>query len=410
MRVLWFTNTPSCYMSERGGYNGGGWLTSLESELSRHSNIELGISFLMNGQPEVVEKNGVKYYPISRKNTGLFNKLHGEEDKTILKGCLKCINLFKPDIINVYGTERCFSLVKELTNVPVVVHIQGLLIPYVNAFFPPAISFVKYIFSNNSLRGIISRILQYNNTYVKGAIREKKILRLCKHYIGRTPWDKNLIELYNPNASYYYGSEILRPAFYKTEGRLNRPKTLSIVTTISDIPYKGFDVILKCSEILKAELKVDFEWNVFGNFNVNNKGKKIRKQLEENHVILRGVADATTLIEYLTKCTCFVYPSYIDNSPNSVCEAQILGCPVIAQYVGGVPSLIEHGVTGILVPANDPYQMAIYIKRLYDDNVLNNKIGFAARNKALERHNPSVIADNLIRIYKQILNTEKFEP
>lgn len=45
MRVLWFTNTPSRYASF-GGYNGGGWIYSLEEEMSKREDIDLGIAFL----------------------------------------------------------------------------------------------------------------------------------------------------------------------------------------------------------------------------------------------------------------------------------------------------------------------------------------------------------------------------
>ena len=185
------------------------------------------------------------------------------------------------------------------------------------------------------------------------------------------------------------------------EGRNEVPQKLNIVTTISDVPYKGFDIVLKCAKILSDELHVDFEWNVFGNLNVGNKKKS---KLEALNIKLRGVANAQ-MIDFLTKCTCLVHPSYIDNSPNSVCEAQILGCPVVAQYVGGVRSLIDNNKTGILVPANDPYQMAVYIQQLHEDKQLNLRIGKESKIKALRRHDKQKITDNLIHIYNNIIST-----
>ena len=45
MNILWFTNTPSLYNSDKPTYFGGGWIESLESSLSKEKSIDLGISF-----------------------------------------------------------------------------------------------------------------------------------------------------------------------------------------------------------------------------------------------------------------------------------------------------------------------------------------------------------------------------
>ena len=60
MRVLWLTNSPSNYLSDGFGYNGCGWISSLENAIK--TEVELGVAFVMNGQESKVEKNGVTYY------------------------------------------------------------------------------------------------------------------------------------------------------------------------------------------------------------------------------------------------------------------------------------------------------------------------------------------------------------
>lgn len=69
----------------------------------------------------------------------------------------------------------------------------------------------------------------------------------------------------NPNAQYHYGGEILRDVFYEKKDRQMSKDRPVITTTISFPTYKGYDVILKVANILKNEVGLDFEWNVYGN-------------------------------------------------------------------------------------------------------------------------------------------------
>ena len=96
----------------------------------------------------------------------------------------------------------------------------------------------------------------------------------------------------------------------------------------------------------------------------------------------------------------FVHTSYIDNSPNSVCEAQFLGIPIISTNVGGIRSLIKENESGILVPSNDPYYLASQIIKLFSDKTEAIRLGIKGRIVAKERHNPTVIINALISIYK----------
>ena len=150
-------------------------------------------------------------------------------------------------------------------------------------------------------------------------------------------------------------------------------------------------------------MNIDFEWIVFGNVSPSFIEVKLGIKHENVHVKLFGVASEKQIKEELLSSTVYVHPSYIDNSPNSVCEAQMCGVPVIATNVGGVCSIVEDGVTGYLVPANDPYQMAFLIKTLFDNPILNVKMGDKERLVALERHNRKNICENLYNNYCKII-------
>ena len=99
----------------------------------------------------------------------------------------------------------------------------------------------------------------------------------------------------------------------------------------------------------------------------------------------------------------YVMPSAIENSPNSLCEAQILGLPVVASYCGGTPTLVQEGKTGYMYRYEEIEMLAYIIMRLFEQK------GFAQlstneRQTALARHDREINAIRLVEIYNEILN------
>ncbi|MBQ8361081.1 MAG: glycosyltransferase [Bacteroidaceae bacterium] len=415
MKVLWFTNSPSNYKRGANKYNGGGWISSLETSFMDKEDIDLAIAFTMDGQEFKVRQNRVTYYPMPcrqmkkwRKIQSLFygNTRNEKENwPKLIQQYQKVIEDFKPDVIQVFGSEQPFGLIASETNIPVVLHIQGILNPYLNAFLPPFISLKDYYWQSLNP---INALKNYNRIclWQRNCFREREIFKRVKYYIGRTEWDRMIVEAYTLRQSkYYYGSEILRAAFYKDEIR-DIPQKLTISTTISNPTYKGFDFILKTADFLKNEMGLEFDWKVYGNINPRFMEKKFRIKTSEVNIHLKGVASAEEIKESLLRSTVYVHPSYIDNSPNSICEAQLQGIPVIACNVGGVSSLIEHEKTGILVPANDPTLAASHIYSLYSDRNKNIRLGQKAKEIASARHNRGRIVNGLMNTYLQILKKD----
>ena len=412
MRILWYTNTP-CLYKQNNAYNGGGWLSSLEREIIKHKEVKLGIAFSLDDETEKITENGVTYYPLRINKHSLWKKVKAcfcSTDKLINderkrysyyeKEIKKPINDFKPDIIIVFGSEMPFGLVAGVTKIPVILHIQGVLNPCYNAFLPPFVSWTDFIKSAHGIKDGLQRLVT-RKQWLASCEREKEILGRVKNYFGRTDWDYRVCQMMHPGANYFYASEVLRPIFYQSTER-DLPNKLTIVTTISSPLYKGYDLVLKTAMMLKTK-GVDFVWKCFGNINPS----VVEKQLGMNHkdinVSLCGVASAEQLRDEISKATVYVHTSYIDNSPNSLCEAQILGCTPIATYVGGVPSLIKNGETGYLVPANDPYQLAFLLEDLFLNPEKNLAIGKAAKEVAVVRHNPNQIVDKLLNDLQSLL-------
>lgn len=417
MRVLWFSANPACYKSSQtnnGGYNGGGWMSSLQQELMKCGDIELGICFCMDNQPQKVEQQGVIYYPIPyhRKKTKdkLLDIIHYKDvrrDEVLwpyyIKKFKETINDFTPDVIEVFGSELYIGLAviaaKELSK-PCCIHIQGILSLYIYSFLPPSMSKLKYYMSEGLFR-VYSKF-QYLTYWRRSIHREKTILRTVKNVIGRTEWDKEAMEMLAPQAKYYYGGEILRPCFYEKSLRTIPTKPV-IVTTSSNASYKGFDLVLKIADILKNVMHVDFEWKVFGNITPRFFEKIANLDHRNLNINICGVATAEQLREKLLTSTLYCHTSYIENSPNSIAEAQILGIPIVATNVGGTSSLVEDGKTGFLFPATDPYMAVYHIKELIENHNLNIEIGNNACESARLRHEKKEIVNQLIETYSEII-------
>ena len=414
MKVLWFTPNPCSYQvpGKRKGYNGGGWTSSLEQELKKRPDIKLGVCFIMNGQSQKTVQEDVTYYPVpshqkSKKNK-ILDLIHFrdvERDKILwahyIEHFKKVIEDFQPDVIEIYGSELYMGLAAMASNRPTVLHIQGILSLSIYIYLPPGISPTQEIFQDWSLKNAYAHF-HYRIYWKRSCYREQQVFKHIQHVIGRTEWDKAAASTLSPQAAYYYGGEILRPAFYEPHQR-TLPHRLVIVTTSSSAMYKGFDFVLKIADILKNKIGLDFEWRVFGNINPAFFERRTGLNHKNLNISLCGVATAETLCDEISSCTVYMQPSYVENSPNSVCEAQILGIPVVATNVGGTASLIENGETGFLVPSGEPYFAAYKIQVLYEDKSLNINMGRKAQIAASKRHDKRTIVENLIEIYKKIL-------
>jgi len=408
MRVLWFAVTPSMYEAKRIGHNGGGWISSLEVLVQQIPNIDLGIAFEHTDTCFKAVRENKTYYPIniwrSRWDRIKSKFIYNTEEKLLIQQCLKVIDDFKPDVIHVFGTEWSFGLLPQHTKVPVVIHIQGSIPPYYNARFPAGYSAADFVLTGGINIAKTLRLYFADRQFKLRAAREEKILRNCQYYMGRTHWDKNLTRLYAPHSKYFYCSEALRSVFVQSAKRWEHKtgEKHLFVTTISAPLYKGGDVVLKTALLLKQNTTLNFEWRVFGINEMSIHETKTKIKHTDVNVILGGIISAEDLRDELLTADIFIHPSYIDNSPNSVCEAQVLGMPVICTNVGGTATIVEDGQTGLLVPSNDPFTMAADIIKLLSNPALAIQLGSKAKDVALVRHGPQNIITDLTTVYNSI--------
>ena len=410
MRILWFSVTPSLFNPHSNGHNGGGWIASLEQIARQNNEIELGVAFYFPDYSFKYHNEGVTYYPIMLEKSSLANKLFKKDEnrKNIAK-YLRIIEDFKPDLIHIFGSENEFGAICKQTVIPVVIHMQGCIPPYSNALFPVGMKKSDFLLKKGLSLNYRLIGLRSEKAFRKRAEMEIETIQSCKYFMGRTEWDKSLIDLFNPNATYFHCEEALRDSFINSNKRwkYSNGKKKTIISVISRPWYKGCDLILKTAALLKRFSNIDFEWKVYGIPEMKFYESVYGIKAKDVNVHPMGTASKEELVDALCSASCYVHTSYIDNSPNSICEAQIMGVPVLATHVGGTSSLVTDGVDGMLFPANAPYTAAALIKKITSNKELAEKLSREAIAKATQRHDPDNIGRNLCCIYDRIINENK---
>jgi glycosyltransferase involved in cell wall biosynthesis len=128
----------------------------------------------------------------------------------------------------------------------------------------------------------------------------------------------------------------------------------------------------------------------------------IKKYGLEGHVTFLGRLDEQSMCERFLKSHVFVCPSSIENSPNSVGEAMILGVPTVTSDIGGVKNLLEHIKEGFVYQPDAPYMAAYYIKKIFADDKLAESISISAKKHAEMTHDRAINFNRLLEIYKEI--------
>ncbi len=108
---------------------------------------------------------------------------------------------------------------------------------------------------------------------------------------------------------------------------------------------------------------------------------------------------------YYAMATLVAVPSHSEGSPNVVLEAMAAGLPIAANTVGGVPEILEEGVTGLMVPPRNPEAMAKTILRILSDAELRLRLGSAARARAESSHTPEAYRRTLAEFYRDTLES-----
>lgn len=415
MNILWVTNLPLNDAHEylfHSSQSKEGWLIQLSRKLASEASVKLYVASRTLGLQKETEFsiNNIYYF--------CYPRTYVNDDSVMQAYWRKVYMKVKPDIVHIHGTECKHSadFLKACPQAKTVVSLQGLVNGIVRYYFG-GINSVDLIKRQSFYRKIKGISIMKSYLIMKETTKlECGILKNVKNVIGRTEWDRVHSLAINPTIRYFVGNETMRESFYRNHWKYDKCQPHTIFVTQGLVPYKGFHQILKALAIIKENfqdviLKVALLSDVCGTWNWKQRQTNseyasylhdlIQTLSLQNNISVLGALSEEEMVKEMLSCNVFVSPSAIENSPNSLCEAQLLGMPTFASYVGGTPTIAAGGAATDLYRYEEYEMLANKIINLFNHGPNYEQLEYA-RELALERNDPERNFIQLLEIYKEI--------
>lgn len=413
-RILWVCNTLLPEACEKLGVPKNkpeSWIEGIYRQLSQSE--EYSLIYLFPNPEKCSTTIGNTTFVSYRENRKQgYSKAQVGEFEAILKE-------YQPDIIHLFGTEypHSYAMAQAAGKVGfidrVVMNIQGLslyIAMHHDAYLPQKV--VRGITIKDIVRG---NVASQKRDFRKRGMYEEKTIRMISHVIGRTDWDRACVERLNPKIHYHTCNETLRPAFYGEGWSLGTCERHSIMVSQCAWPLKGFHLMLEAlADLVKdypdvylyttgtSPLSTSFHDRIRRSYYHRYLGRLMRKYGLEDHVSFLGYLNEEEMYERLRKCHVFANCSSIENESNSLSEAKILGVPAVVSYVGGVTNRLVQGVDGYTYPADEPYMLAYYIRRIFEDDELAQSFSTAGKENIAKIVSPEENYQTLLKIYESM--------
>lgn len=416
MKVLWITNVllpeiKGILTGDNSIKMSGGWLSAMAMTIVDNDSMDLYVATVCDYIKSLtrIEGNRIHYYLLPKRSS------HNKYDEKLEQDWRAINSQIHPDIVHIHGTEYPYGLsyVRSCGTNNVIASLQGVV--------SEIAKYCKGGLSNwDIIRHVTLRDLVLRDS-VFAEVRQMKInsryevelLGRINHIIGRTDWDKAHAISINRTINYYHCDENLRDTFYTGQWSYKTCKAHSIFVSQAHCPAKGFHILLRAVALLKKtypDICVRVSgWNIFKGNSFVDKFKQtgyanyLQRLMDQYNirdcVTMIGFLDATGIKNELLNSNVYVCPSSIENSPNSLCEAQILGVPCVAPYVGGIPTIMKNNIEN-LYRYDDWRYLAFLLAKVFESQ---NPSTEYVRQEALNRHSQHNNALKLLKIYHSVL-------
>lgn len=205
----------------------------------------------------------------------------------------------------------------------------------------------------------------------------------------------------------YNGVDLSRydiPRHRRLTEELGLPRDALLIGSLGNIrPAKAYDVLIQAAgQVIQARPEAHFLVAGHINESVFRPLKTLMAELSlEDRIHFLGFRPDTA--EFLRGLDAFALSSSSEGFSIATVEALAAGLPVVATRCGGPEEILEHGRTGLLVPANDPEALAEAISRVLSDKPLAESLSAAGRAKARSRFSIEAMLGGYETIYRGLL-------
>lgn len=399
--------------------SGGGWVENLIAGLRSHTELEIHIAFYTEFCDKVMFKrnDNVTYYALPIRVKGL-TACNAE----MISDLKEFYDISSPDVVHIIGTEREHDLrMMEIASPEkTVISITGLVHIYALHYYA---GISETAFRKITIGDVIRRggPIKEKKKFEKWGENEKNLLKKAKYVMGRTTWDYTCVKQVNPNIEYIWCGEIVNDVYHKARWDIGKVQRHRIFVSQASYPLKGLHQIIKALAIILKRFSDTCVYiagiDILRNDNLMDRIKRttyasyiislMREEgIPREAVRFTGSLDAEEMIGQYLQCNVFVLPSAIENSPNSLGEAMMLGVPCVASCVGGVQDMMRDRVDGFIYPFDEPYMLAHYIEQYFENDELCKTMGEQAHMSAMKRFDRDSVVDTTIKTYEQIIHVQ----
>jgi N-acetyl-alpha-D-glucosaminyl L-malate synthase BshA len=163
-------------------------------------------------------------------------------------------------------------------------------------------------------------------------------------------------------------------------------------------PLKRIDLLLQVAQ--RSRFAAAFKLVILAGESFEPYAASVEKLRLQNRVaVVERVKD---IEEYLQIADLILQTSDSESFCLSILEGMCFGCPCVARRVGGIPEVVEHDETGILVDSDDADELARAVDRLLENSAMRAKMGRAARQRAKEKFSADAIVPLYENLYRRV--------
>jgi len=381
------------------------WITNLVASLkATYPDMELHVvteSVKVKKNITVVKNN--IYFHIVRSGSAVpFTKFHYPSFMPVDKLFLYYLNSLRltaelrsirPDIIHAHGTEFSYAISAVRSGFKTLISVQGL---------------INLIFKDSG------RVFFKLSRYL-----ERAALRQGKYFIPKSNFVKNYVKELNPSAFFFDIENIIGEAYFHAEAAPIKDPQIIFVGSLQR--SKGIEDLLNAFAMVRSgnlvvigaatETELRNRWITLSKYfgkgtptYSEHLATMVRDLQIAGRVQFRNKQPSSVIADELSKSKVLVLPSYMENKPNVIMEALVVGIPVVAYNVGGIPDLIQDGYNGYLVEPGHIKELAGRIETIINDTVLFEKLSHNAKSSVANKFEAATVAKKTYEAYVQIVN------